>query len=50
LLRGAIPNTNPDWGVNRLRKELIGLGYKYEEQRVILGSFCAIATLAKNSG
>lgn len=27
LLRDAIPNTNPDWGVNRLRKELIDRGF-----------------------
>jgi len=27
LLRDAIPNTNPDWGVNRLRKELGDRGY-----------------------
>jgi hypothetical protein len=27
---GRIPNTNPDWGVNRLTKELYGRGYKFE--------------------
>jgi predicted transcriptional regulator len=27
LLRDAIPNTNPDWGVNRLRKELSNRGF-----------------------
>lgn len=29
LLRDAVPNTNPDWGVNRLRKETSTLGYRY---------------------
>jgi HK97 family phage portal protein len=30
LLRDAIPNTNPDWGVNRLRKELNDRGFVFE--------------------
>ena len=29
ILRDAIPNTNPSWGVNRLRKELNEQGYKF---------------------
>ena len=31
LLRGAIPNTNPEWGVNRLTDELRDRGYTYSE-------------------
>ncbi len=27
LLRDAVPNTNPDWGVNRLRQELSERGF-----------------------
>lgn len=30
LLRDAIPNTNPDWGVNRLRKELTRRNLEYQ--------------------
>ena len=30
LLRDAIPNTSPDWGVNRLRKELSARGFVLE--------------------
>jgi HK97 family phage portal protein len=29
ILRDAIPNTNPSWGVNRLRKELNDRGFLY---------------------
>ena len=32
LTRDAIPNTNPEWGVNRLKKELYNHGYVFEEQ------------------
>lgn len=32
LTRDAIPNTNPEWGANRLRKELYGRGYVFEEK------------------
>jgi hypothetical protein len=31
ILRHAIPNTNPSWGVNRLRKELNDRGYFFSE-------------------
>ncbi len=31
LYKDAIPNTNPSWGVNRLRKELNNRGYKFEK-------------------
>ncbi len=31
LLRDAIPNTNPDWAINRLRKELNTAGYRFKE-------------------
>ena len=30
LLRDAIPNTSPDWGINRLGKELRTQGYTFE--------------------
>ena len=29
ILRDAIPNTNPSWGINRLRKELNDQGYVF---------------------
>jgi hypothetical protein len=31
ILRDAIPNTNPSWGINRLRKELNDQGYVFKE-------------------
>ena len=31
ILRDAIPNTNPVWGVNRLRKELNAQGYTFTQ-------------------
>ena len=31
ILRDAIPDTNPSWGVNRLRKELNDRGYVFKE-------------------
>lgn len=31
IMRDAIPNTNPLWGVNRLRKELNDQAYRYSE-------------------
>ena len=31
LLRGVAPGTNPDWGVNRLEKELRDRGYVYTD-------------------
>jgi len=31
ILRDAIPNTNPSWGINRLRKELNEQGYVFKE-------------------
>ena len=30
LTRDSVPNTNPSWGVNRLRKELNDQGYRFE--------------------
>ena len=30
-LRDSIPNTNPEWGVSRLRKELNAQGYVFEK-------------------
>lgn len=32
ILRDALPNANPLWGVNRLRKELGERGYVFKEQ------------------
>jgi hypothetical protein len=32
ILRHAIPNTSPSWGVNRLRKELNDLGYIFSKR------------------
>jgi hypothetical protein len=31
ILRDTIPNTNPSWGINRLRKELNDQGYIFKE-------------------
>jgi hypothetical protein len=31
ITRDAVPNTNPSWGVNRLRKELNEQGYRFAE-------------------
>lgn len=31
ILRDAIPDTNPSWGINRLRKELNDQGYVFKE-------------------
>jgi hypothetical protein len=32
ILRDAIPNTNPSWGISRLRKELNDRGYVFKEE------------------
>lgn len=39
LTRDAVPNTNPLWGVNRLRKELSDQGYRYKEPTDAPGYF-----------
>ncbi len=38
ILRDAIPNTNPSWGINRLRKELSDQGYLFKEPTDAPGS------------
>ena len=37
ITRDAVPNTNPSWGVNRLRKELNEQGYQFAEPSRSLG-------------
>jgi Phage portal protein len=39
LLRDTIPSTNPEWGVNRLTKELYDRGYVFKEITRAPGSF-----------
>jgi hypothetical protein len=31
ITRDAIPGSNPSWGVNRLRKELNDMGYRFKD-------------------
>jgi len=39
ITRDAIPNTNPSWGVNRLRKELNEMGYQLKDSTRAPGLF-----------
>jgi hypothetical protein len=44
ILRDAIPNTNPSWGINRLRKELNDQGYVFLKPTRDPGSSIATTT------